>query len=929
MHRYILLIVLAFFLVKPATAKIWQVAEGRYATVEYQPSRQALADSLLKIAELSIPRLANIFDLSSKQFRDDRVRIILTAAPDISNGYAIGNTVVIYALSSMYMELWTGDEPWYKQVLTHELAHYVTFRKLQRKLNMLGAFMSLTVPRWFYEGTAQYYSEKWNAYRGNLYLKNALFSGKLNYDAMENLGDGRLLYATAHGFVRHLADQYGDSSLVEVMAYKKDDWVYDFDEAFESVFGKSPEDLFPEFIRRMVLYYGDKWADYPVSHAGRKLPAFGDRDLQIIPLAAPDSAYLAASRWRSNHFYRSLYLIDIAADSSQHKHCLTNELHTEIVISADQRYLAWGRLHLSSRLNQNAIRYKWYIYDREKKKRHAFPEAFRARHAVFTGDSTIVLAEVHPDGSRLLAYNFRNNVLQTVAESDMPFGRITAHSDQSIILTAQRTNGQRDLFRYDGQSLRALTNDRIDDRRPVMIDENRMIFNRYVDEHPSLALYDFEQDTFYIYLRDQYPYWVDFADTSRNELIVHTWAADRDVQFKRIHLDTLLSNLVSPEKVTFKPRYASWTQKRPTPVHLFDLPDTSLAEVERNRVRFPQKSMEHILSAAFPTVDNEAGAGLYGMTAWAEPLQRQAFAGGFVLFPQDWYRSLVAVNHYLKALNSDWITTLYHGPVLSSFDDGRYYTLYQDIANVQWARSIYLNGRSRWLLRPALDYSVYHHKWVDQLPGAPETFQYHGPGASLQLRYLLPTRFYPVLPKRLWRLSADIFKSIDQHYDFTVYQLGLKLASNLIIEEFGWQGHLDYLKQTGQMPPLKSLGIDRYYQLGIPRDYKFSRVVRGLREDIYGSEMVWTSQNLSWVVKENTGLTILTYPVNNLMLTAFLDYARIDQADKDSDAYGYGGELSFGPSLMRVGLGYAFGHGVERDRTEEAYIRLSFYLPTL
>ena len=219
-------------------ASDWLQIEGVYSKVEYQQPNKVIADSLLEIAELSIPRLAKIFEIPVTELKKSKIRIILTDAPDVTNGYALSDAVTIYALSSMYMEMTTGTQTWYEQVLKHELAHTLTFIKIKRKLNFLGELANLTVPRWFYEGIAQYYTENWNTYRGDIYIRNAVLSGKLNYSSLESLDDGRLLYAAAHGFTRFLADQYGDSSLVKVMAYNEKGWLFDFDEAFNKIYRK-------------------------------------------------------------------------------------------------------------------------------------------------------------------------------------------------------------------------------------------------------------------------------------------------------------------------------------------------------------------------------------------------------------------------------------------------------------------------------------------------------------------------------------------------------------------------------------------------------------------------------------------------------------------------------------------------------------------
>jgi len=193
-------------------ASDWKKMYGKYVTLEFNPGYESLADSIVNMADRAIPRLAALQGVPLSSFRETKARVILTDAPDISNGYAIENTVVLYVRASMYLDQWSGLHSWYKMVLEHELAHHVTFRALWRKSNYLGIASSLSVPRWFYEGTAQYFVESWAPYRGDIYMKRAVLNGTLKYSTLDDLSNGRLLYASAHAFIRYLADQYGDSS---------------------------------------------------------------------------------------------------------------------------------------------------------------------------------------------------------------------------------------------------------------------------------------------------------------------------------------------------------------------------------------------------------------------------------------------------------------------------------------------------------------------------------------------------------------------------------------------------------------------------------------------------------------------------------------------------------------------------------------------
>ena len=99
--RIIYLVLLILFSVQAAD---WKKMYGKYVTLEFNPGYEILADSIVNMADRAIPRLAALQGVPLSSFDDNKTRIILTDAPDISNGYAIDNAVVLYVRASMYMD---------------------------------------------------------------------------------------------------------------------------------------------------------------------------------------------------------------------------------------------------------------------------------------------------------------------------------------------------------------------------------------------------------------------------------------------------------------------------------------------------------------------------------------------------------------------------------------------------------------------------------------------------------------------------------------------------------------------------------------------------------------------------------------------------------------------------------------------------------
>lgn len=909
------------FSVQPSEAQ-WYRISGKYATVEYTEDLKTIADSLLKTAEWSIPRLCEMHGLSPEVFEDDPAKIILTDAPDISNGFAIGKSVVIYAVSSSYIPGWTGFITWYNQVLTHELAHHVTFRKINRKLGFLGEVTKLTVPRWFYEGIAQYFSESWNMYRGDLFVRNAVLYGKLTETALYDLRDGALLYGTAHAFTRYLADQYGDSSLIKLMSYDKDGLFYDFNDAFKDTYGKKVSRIFPEFVRHLVLYYGNKMIEYPVSKSLKPLPSVGHQPVQIIPLSSADSTYLILTQEDKNHRYLSAIITGMDNGTMQIKKRISNNVGTYLTVSPDHKYIAYARADLGIKDNIDALNFQWFVYDTENGKKQKAGRSRRCRYASFSAKNHLVMAEILADHTVFRVYDPETEQEGILFETRMPAGRFIMNSHSDLVFEAQQTDGNRDLFLYRDSAISPLTDDLTDDRNAFFLSDSVIIFNRYTRQQPMLSRFNLNTGTIKPLWEDQYEYWL-HGKTDHNELIFRSLTPERKPAFSSIHIDSLEYTAVHPDT---KPGYESWISKKPQP-DLFTLPDTQIHIADPEAVRFPQLSMSHIMSIALPTFDENLGWGIYGLSAWFEPLQRQTFAGTFLLFPEQLDQSFAVLSHSLRIADMDIFSNYYHGPVIFAFNDAEYQEIVRDYGSIGLSRKRFIGGNPRLPYRLSLYYAL------DRLDPEDESrsILYHGPEWSVNWEYRLPSLYFPAVPKRHISLAANIFKSIAADHDFTIYQATSRLGSQLFLEEFGISTALSYVHAAGDLPGLQAVGIDRYYQYNVPRDLRYTRTVRGVGTDLYGETLYWSSTELSYFLSGSTPFTLLFLPVRNVALSAFMDAARVEGPYKSGsdgiDATGYGIELSFGEDGLRFAGGFARSKIEGSRESDKAYLRISLYLP--
>ena len=921
MKKFILLLAI-ISLISPieSFAAQWQKVTGHYAYVEYEAPYDSLALSLLAIADAEIPRLAHLHGFTDRQItRLPKARIILTDKPDISNGYALGNSVVIYALSSMYMPFWSEQKSWYHLVLTHELTHWVTFKALHRKLSFLGEASLATTPRWFFEGIAQYFAESWNLFRGDYYVKRAVLSGQLNASALSS----RLLYPSANSFIRYLSFTYGDSALIRLMRYEPNAWYYDFDKAFKAVFKKNVNDLFPDFVRYAVLYYGDFLADLPVARFPEKLPSFIDQPTAIFPLSEKDSLYLVAGRTTSADKDISLQIVQIKNGQTQILQKLSDRLRTQVCLSRDHRFIAYGEPYYSVEADQIALRFQWRLFDRQSKHSQKILKPLRSRYGTFGKGRHLYLAEVLPNETRLLKFDPRTGQTEVVLKSKQPIGKLTADKNGTLFFTRQNQNGQRELCVWKNRRLTVLKGDIEAPRSPVALGERYLAFNEVRQQQPGITLYDLERDSVVSRWTDQFIYWLSAADSANDALIAFRYQADGKARFFAIPVDSVL-NFPAQSRLPEPNRYGQWQHKPPFLPDTLHIPAHPAIALKPSRKRLPFFPMEHLMSFALPFYDKEYGYGIYGSTVWTEILQRQLLTAGFWITPLHPNRSVFLINHELKWMNTDISTYVYYGPVILTHPEGTRHQL-----NISLRRILLINGNERWQVDGKLAYSYFDHRFKKNAPYPVKKVWFQGPSVRLSFRYHLPSARESAIPRRTIGIEAFYFNTMpNSNYKFRLFESNLTLANKLFSDAFGFVDRLSFIRQQGHLLPFQIVGVDRYYEFDMPREYLFTRTIRGLRENIDADQLLWNALEFRYFLKQSTPYKLIFLPIRNVTIDAFFDYARLgSQAAKEVASTGF--QLSFGEQFMRFSAGYARTFKQWRYHNETYFGRISILLYAL
>ena len=279
MSRFVALVVWAALAAGPAAAQIgfgafngrnhpeldWQVARTEHFEIVYPARLAGIEAEAAAVAEASLAALVeNLGTDSAAVAFDAPIRIYLSDEDEIANGvaYNVGRSgfTAIWVHVNDFASVWTGDVKWLRKVIAHELAHIVHYRAVRSELGLLGVFFGDPLPSFWAEGLAQYETERWDAQRGDRWLRTAVFEDRLSYTDGTSPQNGRLRYAVGNSQVRYLAETRGDSTIAKILAHRTPvlfglAGVHDFETAFRAVVGKSYAAFNEEWRKHVNVYY--------------------------------------------------------------------------------------------------------------------------------------------------------------------------------------------------------------------------------------------------------------------------------------------------------------------------------------------------------------------------------------------------------------------------------------------------------------------------------------------------------------------------------------------------------------------------------------------------------------------------------------------------------------------------------------------------
>ncbi|WP_412060829.1 hypothetical protein [Rubrivirga sp. IMCC45206] len=279
MRRPLLLLALLAFATGAADAQVgfglfngrnhaeldWQVATTEHFEIIYPARLAGIEAEAAAVAEATFDALTVTFSPDSTALAfSDPIRIYLSDEDEIANGIAfnVGSSgfTTIWVHVNDTAEIWTGDVKWLRKVIAHEVAHLIHYRAIRSNLGLLDVFFADPLPSFWAEGLAQYATERWDAQRGDRWLRTATFEDRLSYTDGSSPQNGRLRYAVGNSQVRFLAQSRGDSTIAQILAHRKPvlfglGRAHDFETAFRAVTGEPFRDFSEEWRKHVNVYY--------------------------------------------------------------------------------------------------------------------------------------------------------------------------------------------------------------------------------------------------------------------------------------------------------------------------------------------------------------------------------------------------------------------------------------------------------------------------------------------------------------------------------------------------------------------------------------------------------------------------------------------------------------------------------------------------
>lgn len=638
----------------------WLTAETDHFVIVYPEHLAGIESEAAAVAEDSYRALSANLEVTF----DRPIRIYLSDEDEITNGFAvpIGNGFTnIWVHVNDVAEVWTGEEKWLRKVIAHELAHIFHFRAVRSNIGLWQYVVTEPLPRFWAEGLAQYLTEDWDAQRGDRWLRTAVLDGRLSYTDGQSMWNGRLMYAIGNSQVRYFAEQYGDSTLAEMLRHRRPALlglarVHDFQRAFREATGKSHREFYDDWRRHVNVYY-NTMAGQLENADSLDVPPMGLPGQYLFDVShAPDTGRVAILSLES--LSRPIRRLILREPEGRDRVLADGTLKAPISWSADGRFIAMAR---TMRGNFGALINDIVLIDAERGTERRLTNSRRASAPAFdprTG--AIAFAGVDRQTANVFELDPATGEERqlTFFEGDVQIAALRwDRAGERLAIALFDEEGRRDIhvFAREDGTVRPLVASDLDDRDPVWSPDGQAIaFTSFRDDVPNVYVLDLETDSARTVTR--------LATGAR----VHDWLpADPEYPLGRL---VIVSGISKERDRAFAidaardaghfetevpPEYEAWTAHRPP--HLVPQRVEGDESLIRERGHYNSwKNITHAASIALPYYVGSGRWGLVGTTSFVEPLGKHGIAGIGALALDDVSDSWFVASY----INNQWYPTI-------------------------------------------------------------------------------------------------------------------------------------------------------------------------------------------------------------------------------------------------------------------------------
>lgn len=953
MRKYLFIIVVVLFISEDIFAQgfnvfnsrnhpylNWQVVETEHFKIIY-PDRISGIETLAgTIAEESYDALSKNMEVTFTE----KVRLYLSDEDEIENGFAnpIGR-----GFSMMWVKLngfragRNGSVKWLRHVIAHELGHIFHYKAVWSDLGILQFIIATPIERHWTEGLAQYETEEWNSQRGDRWLRKAIFDSRPNFRDGGSIENGRLMYAVGNSQLRYFTEQYGDSTLADMLAWRDKKLglleYHDFEEAFEEYVDGGYDEFYEDWRKHMNVYYntlasGMERTD-SLNAESFDLPGQFYLDMSV----SPDDSLIAVQSLQSlARPIRSLYIVSNDT-TKEFRKVAEGSINYDMSWSRDGKSLYYSRL---SRGENSSLYNDLYVLNIEngderritKSRKAAFPAPGR------TNDEIAYIVNEGGTGN-LFTKNLRSGVETRIThyQGDVQLSWPTWLDEKKSWLLYkfdEDLNRQFVLLNPEtGEETALLDDGKGDNHRPIVSpDQKQFAYSSLRDEVPNVFVYDFESDSSRrvtnLFTGGDLYGWISETDSVDHEQLLLSASETK----RRDHAYWIdVNRTPKSQPVEIPEAYASWRLKSPPNFISFEIEEDPSTIRDRYEYQ-PLRNITHAATIALPYYAGPDHWGIGGTTNWLEPIGKHLFSAfGSLSFPNSRENSYGAINYQNNQLYPSLTFSIYNIPANSRFYGSRYLMekLVGGEVSATWPldyfsksyQSSSFTARFRHVLVDPIDREKFQNGPVLPTP-------IKGRQTDLKIEWMLqkhkPWQNNTIHPLDGYGMKVSLLGA-DKILGSEVRYLEAYINTYVTLPSIGTQRlylQTRYQQQWGTPFPQNDIGLSRYDNITITlpdqvfvQFFNDSERVRGYRKYVAGKRVLFGTAEyrvpfISSLQTEILGLIRL----GATSLTIFTDAAIVgdaiqeDGSTKRIDRWGAGAEIK--NELKIFGLSFAHSVGV-------------------